>query len=337
MLQAKFPLVRQAVAPGGVSRNFTLTSLEGWKILQPNLRGATVSGLFINYRREDTAPYAGRLYDHLCRAFPASKVFMDIDGIDPGEDFVYAINQTLSASKVVIAVIGPKWEKVTDGTGSRRRLDDPDDYVVRELCAALESNLRVIPVLVGGAAMPRSDALPTRLQPLARRNAIEISDTRFGADAERLSSAIARVIDVTALNAESSQRTRNSDTKGDSSLADAVTTFKTLLWTGYALSVLSGFVHLGRAKTEEVMPMLIFYTLLFGFGAWFNVMLLRGKNWARMAFIALLFLAVPAVLLEWSVQSVAEVALNMVSLILSIWLVVLMFIEPIKGLFVRRG
>ena len=295
-----------------------------------------MSGLFINYRREDTAPYAGRLYDFLRRAFPDSKVFMDIDGIDPGEDFVYAINQTLSASKVVIAVIGPNWEKVTDGTGSRR-LDNPDDYVARKLCAALESNVRVIPVLVGGAAMPRSDALPTRLQPLARRNAIEISDTRFVADAERLSSAIARVIDPTAPSAGSSQRTANVDTKRDSSLADAVTTFKTLLWTGYALSVLAVFVQLGRAKEEEVVPMLIFYILLLGFAPWFNVMLLRRKNWARMAFIALLFLSVPAVFLEWSDQSGAQVALNMVSIILSIWLVRMMFTEPIKGLFVRRG
>ena len=158
-----------------------------------------MSGLFINYRREDAAPYAGRLHDFLQRVFPDSKVFMDIDGIDLGEDFVYAINQKLAASKVVIAVIGPNWEKVIDGTGSRR-LDNPDDYVVRELYSALESNMRVIPVLVGGAVMPRSDALPTRLQPLVRRNAIEISDTRFVTDAERLCAAIARVINPTALS-----------------------------------------------------------------------------------------------------------------------------------------
>jgi len=259
---------------------------------------------------------------------------MDIDAIEPGEDFLYAINQTLAASKVVIAVIGPNWEKVTDETGSRR-LDNSDDYVFRELCAALESNIRVIPVLVGGAAMPTSNALPTRLQPLARRNAIEISDTRFITDAERLSSAITRVLDTTFPSAGSSERHADVDKKRDSSLADAITTFQTLVWTGYALSLLGVFVQLGRAKKEEVVPFLIWDILVLGFGAWFNIMLIRGKNWARMAFIGLLFLCFPALFLQWADQSAAEVALNVVYTILMVWLLRVMFTDPIKGLFVR--
>ena len=96
-----------------------------------------MNGLFISYRREDTAPYAGRLCDFLRREFPDDDIFMDIDAIDPGEDFVDRINRTLAASKIVIAVIGPKWVQIADANGARR-LDNPDDYVVRELCAALE-------------------------------------------------------------------------------------------------------------------------------------------------------------------------------------------------------
>ena len=71
---------------------------------------------------------------------------MDIDAIDPGEDFADAIDRTLSASRVVIAVIGPAWATVKEASG-RRRLHNPDDAVVRELSAALTSNARVIPVL----------------------------------------------------------------------------------------------------------------------------------------------------------------------------------------------
>ena len=84
------------------------------------------------------------------------------------------------------------------------------------------------------------------------------------------------------------------------------------------------------------MPILIYEILLLGFAAWFNIMLLRGKNLARMAFIALLFLLAPAIFVAWADESGAEVALNMVSIILSLWLVRMMFTEPIKGLFVRR-
>jgi hypothetical protein len=291
-----------------------------------------MSGLFINYRREDTAPYAGRLYDHLRRSFPNNKVFMDIDAIDPGEDFVKAINQTLAASKVVLAVIGPRWEKVTDENGTRR-LDNPDDYVFRELCAALESDARVIPVLVGGAAMPRTDALPLRLQSLARRNAIEVSDTRFLADAERLSAAIARAIDPSFVQAAEKPATRPASVHGESAIADAMTTFKTLLWTGYALGIVSVLIQMTRAKEEEIAGQLIFSVLILGLAAWFNVMLIRGKNWARMAFIALLFISSPAMFVEWSVQSGAEVAVNFISVVLSIWLVRLMFTDPIKTNF----
>jgi hypothetical protein len=291
-----------------------------------------MSGLFINYRREDTAPYAGRLYDHLRRAFPNNSVFMDIDAIDPGEDFVHTINQTLTASKVVLAVIGPRWEQITDGSGNRR-LDNPDDYVVRELSAALEAEARVIPVLVGGAAMPRSEVLPPRLQGLARRNAIEISDTRFAADADRLATAIARAIDPSRSNNPQEPARHFRTGIGDDARLDSLTTFKTLLWTGYALGVLSVGVQLTRVKEEEVAGFLIFAVLLLCLAAWFNVMLTRGRNWARMAYLALLIVSVPAMFVEWSEQSSAETVLNFISLGLSIWLLRLMFTDPIKARF----
>ena len=145
--------------------------------------------LFINYRREDTAPYAGRLYDRLIAHFGEDQVFIDIDQIEPGEDFVEAINTKVGACDIAIVSIGPNWLTVTDASG-KRRLDDSEDFVRMEIVAALERKIRVIPVLVGGARMPRKHDLPEALAPLSRRNAIELSETRFHSDVSRLIQAI---------------------------------------------------------------------------------------------------------------------------------------------------
>ena len=147
--------------------------------------GSHNAKLFINYRREDTAPYAGRLYDRLTAHFGADQVFIDIDQIEPGEDFVEAINRKVGACEIAIVSIGPDWLQAKDASG-KRRLDDTEDFVRMEIVAALERKIRVIPVLVGGAHMPRKQDLPEELAPLSRRNAIELSETRFHADVDRL-------------------------------------------------------------------------------------------------------------------------------------------------------
>ena len=145
--------------------------------------------LFINYRREDTAPYAGRLYDRLIAHFGEDQVFIDIDQIEPGEDFVEVINRKVGTCDIAIVAIGRNWLGATDASG-KRRLDDEEDFVRMEIVAALQRNIRVIPVLVGGARMPRKQDLPEPLAPLSRRNAIELSETRFHADVKRLIEAI---------------------------------------------------------------------------------------------------------------------------------------------------
>src|ERR1700756_173676 len=145
--------------------------------------------VFINYRRDDTAPYAGRLYDRLTAHFGEDQVFIDIDQIEPGEDFVEAINRKVSACNIAIVAIGPTWLHATDASG-KRRLDDKEDFVRMEIVAALERNIRVIPILVGGARMPRKQDLPEALASLSRRNAIELSEIRFRDDVNRLIKAI---------------------------------------------------------------------------------------------------------------------------------------------------
>ena len=145
--------------------------------------------ILISYRREDTAAYAGRLADRLKAHFGRDNVFVDIDTIQPGEDFLEAIDQSLRSSSVVVALIGRDWLNAADASG-RRRLDRSDDFVRTEIAKALASRVRVIPALVGDAVMPEAKDLPEDLQPLTRRQAIEISDTRFHQDVDRLIQAL---------------------------------------------------------------------------------------------------------------------------------------------------
>lgn len=147
--------------------------------------------IVLNYRREDTSGHAGRLYDALAERFGDDHVFMDIDKIDPGEDFAHAIARAIDASDVFLALIGREWLTVTDSRG-RRRLESPEDFVRMEIETALARDVRVIPILVQGAEMPSSEELPASLASLVRRNAVELRDTSWRSDVDRLADALAK-------------------------------------------------------------------------------------------------------------------------------------------------
>ncbi|MPV36319.1 toll/interleukin-1 receptor domain-containing protein [Georgenia subflava] len=146
--------------------------------------------IFISYRRSGAAGTAGRLYDTLANRFGDDHVFMDVDSIEPGEDFTEVLARTLRRSRAMVVVIGPTWLDVRDSEGNRR-LDDPDDFVRMEVEHALSAGLKVLPVLVEGATMPTADQLPGPMRKLAARQAIEISPTRYSYDAGRLVAALA--------------------------------------------------------------------------------------------------------------------------------------------------
>ena len=176
--------------------------------------------VFISYRRDDSAAYAGRLYDRLTAHFGQGQVFMDIDQIEPGEDFVEAIQRTVSACETAVVLIGKGWLNAADAEGTRR-LDDPDDFVRLEVTAALERKIKVVPVLVGGAYMPKTPQLPTPLAPLARRNAIEISDTRFHTDVNRLIEAIEKSLAFAQPPAASAEQLNRGQTPPNGLVAPA--------------------------------------------------------------------------------------------------------------------
>lgn len=161
-------------------------------------RARTVAGsrIFISYRRGTSSAHAGRLADRLSAEFGGDYVFMDVDTIEPGADFVDHIEDAVGNCDVLIALIGDEWLECRDDQG-HRRLDDPEDFVRLEVGAGLERDIRVVPVLVEGAAMPRADELPEPLRRLARRNALEVTDTRWRHDVGRLIEAVHKVLEGT--------------------------------------------------------------------------------------------------------------------------------------------
>ena len=161
-------------------------------------RARTVAGsrIFISYRRGTSSAHAGRLADRLSAEFGGEYVFMDVDTIEPGADFVDYIEDAVGNCDVLIALIGDEWLECRDDQGNRR-LDDPEDFVRLEVGAGLERDIRVVPVLVEGAVMPRAHELPEPLQRLARRNALEVTDTRWRHDVGRLIETVHKVLEGT--------------------------------------------------------------------------------------------------------------------------------------------
>jgi hypothetical protein len=160
---------------------------------EPRARGSLVTGIFLSYRRDDSQGEALHLFDDLRKHFGQDQVFMDVTGIDPGRDFRKAIDGAVGSCEVLIVMIGKKWLDGTDERG-RRRLDDPEDFVRMETAAALRREIPVIPVLVQGTVMPRSDQLPGALEALAWRNAFEVRHARWEIDVAELLKALKKVV-----------------------------------------------------------------------------------------------------------------------------------------------
>ena len=144
--------------------------------------------IFISYRRDDAAGYARAVYDALAREFGAERVFIDVDDIDAGQAFADVIQQAVGQSKVLLVLIGKRWLGARDGMPPR--IHDAGDFVRLEVASALTRGMRVIPVLLDSAELPSAAQLPEDLRALLQRNALELRNTGFAADIERLSTAL---------------------------------------------------------------------------------------------------------------------------------------------------
>lgn len=172
---------------------------------------------FLSYRRDDSAGFAGRLADALEGAFGAEAVFRDVDDIPPAEDFSRVIEGQMAAAKAVLVMIGPRWlPAAADG---RRRLEEADDFVRREIALALDSGKPVFPLLVGGAAMPGARDLPEAIVGLARLQAVVLSDADWRDDVAGL---VARLRPIVGDHGKSGRGRRAALSAGAALLAAAV-------------------------------------------------------------------------------------------------------------------
>jgi TPR repeat protein len=151
------------------------------------------SKIFISYRRDDSAGTAGRLHDRLAERFGRNNLFIDVDNMPAGSDFVEYLGKQVANCDIFLCAIGPHWLDNKDDEG-RRRLDQPDDFVRVEIAEALKRKIPVIPVLIDGARVPKARELPDDLAPLTRRQAVEVRNSQFGRDAVNLTQQIRAIL-----------------------------------------------------------------------------------------------------------------------------------------------
>ena len=147
--------------------------------------------IFISYRRGDSAGEAGRIGDRIVAEFGRAALFMDVDSIPLGANFVQRLTEEVARCDVVLAVIGPRWLDISGENG--RRIDDPNDFVRVEIAAALRREIPVIPILLDGVRIPRADLLPEDVKPLTVRHGLSLRHTSFQSDLGALISELKRI------------------------------------------------------------------------------------------------------------------------------------------------
>ena len=145
--------------------------------------------IFLNYRRTEALKDARHLYRELLRHFP-EQIFMDAPGTAGGQHFPDLLKRKVQECRVLVAVIGPEWHRLADGSG-RVRLDQEDDWVRLEIATALQRGIPVIPALIDGARMPVVGQVPAVLHGLLNHQAVKLDlDEFFEASIEKLCVAI---------------------------------------------------------------------------------------------------------------------------------------------------
>jgi tetratricopeptide (TPR) repeat protein len=161
-----------------IKRRLTLSPLPELQ----SREGDHTTNIFISYRREDASAYAGRLCDYLSGIVGAERVFMDVEDIAPGQDFAHTIDGSISSCQTALIVIGPRWTHLMQQRSEKQERD----YVLHEVSSALAHKLTIVPVLVGGAKMPKKAQLPPALSALPSHHAAELRDSSFKQDCEYL-------------------------------------------------------------------------------------------------------------------------------------------------------
>jgi hypothetical protein len=142
--------------------------------------------IFISYRRDDSRYQAQRIYEAFLRGLPRENIFMDIDAIPLGANFVRVLEGWVERCDVLLVLIGAGWDNSTDPKTGKRRLDNQKDFVRVEIRGALTRDIPVVPVLLDGAELPDEAELPDDIKGLLYRNADFVEYRTFDADVQRL-------------------------------------------------------------------------------------------------------------------------------------------------------
>jgi hypothetical protein len=185
----------EEVGPFGDLFEYTTSASAGFRgvLIPRHIRARKVAyrprteypKVFLSYRRADSEAYAGRLREEIARRFGASQVFMDQFSIEAGEDYEWTIQQAVAHCSVFVAVIGPDWKGSPDANG-RCPLESEEDLLRREITAALDRGVPVMPVLVAGAAVPRSRDLPYEMHGLEKRQATVLDQRHWESEVTSL-------------------------------------------------------------------------------------------------------------------------------------------------------
>jgi hypothetical protein len=160
----------------------------------PYRRRDTYPEVFFSYRRSDSDAYAGRLHEFMAAALGGpDHVFMDLFSIRPGEPFPWAVQQAVAHCAVMLVLIGPRWLDAAAADG-KRRLDDEFDFVRREIAAALDRRVTLIPLLLPGAASPDTTRLPPDLRGLEELQMLSLSARHWTDDANELLAIVRDVV-----------------------------------------------------------------------------------------------------------------------------------------------
>jgi hypothetical protein len=145
--------------------------------------------VFLSYRRADSQVSAGRMAQFLDAIPAVGAVFLDVDGLAPGENFETKIQDTLAQVSHVFLLIGTQWAGPIGASG-RSRIFEDDDMVRRETRLALASKANVVAILIDEARMPRPGDIPADLKALPSINAFALRTAHFDEDMDDLLDAL---------------------------------------------------------------------------------------------------------------------------------------------------
>ncbi len=162
------------------------------------VKGNVMATIFISYRRDDSREASRRMADRLSRQFGTESVFRDVEAIEAGADFSRKILDGIRGAHVMLVLIGPSWLQARCAQG-RFRLEEPEDFVRREIETALRWRVPIVPVLIEGASMPDEAELPPSIRQLALRQAHRLTEDEWHEELDDLADCIAKVYRVEPL------------------------------------------------------------------------------------------------------------------------------------------